>query len=58
MIVKSMEWLFCSKNCATTAIFGQKVAACMQGRKKNCVRLPSDPKAESRRKDAKRRKTY
>ena len=37
-------WLLQCKNFATAAIFGQKMPAWLQGRKKNFVRLPSDQK--------------
>ena len=41
-------WLFRSENCDAITVFGPKMAARLQGQKKNYVQLRSD------RKDAKR----
>ena len=47
-------WLFHCENCYAIAVFSQKMAACPQGCKKNCLQLCSDQKVSFDRKATKR----
>ena len=46
--------LFRSENCDAVAVFGQNMAACPKGQKKNNVQLLSHRKAPKGRKEAER----